>query len=270
MTARVFPSKTKSPFHHEFLQACCMDQVHSFVDEKSVVLKASIFPREKKFYEKLQTKREWLSTQLFPPYFGAEIHNFGSGEKEYIKMANLLNGYQRPFVLDLKIGTHKYDPEIDPAKIEYRTHVKIFTTTLELGLRFCGMKRVIGGQLISYDKHMSRNEVKTSAQLFEYIKLFFNDGTKYRKEMLPFYINQIDKLLSLLETMNYKFFGSSVLLVYDADATPESQKYDLRFIDFAKSYSLDEEKCEMEDGIVYGLKHLKTIFENLNKELKEE
>jgi 1D-myo-inositol-tetrakisphosphate 5-kinase/inositol-polyphosphate multikinase len=55
-------------------------------------------------------------------------------------LENLLHGFTRPCILDLKMGSLLYDNEATDEKRKRMIHQSISTTSSSLGLRICGMK----------------------------------------------------------------------------------------------------------------------------------
>lgn len=63
-------------------------------------------------------------------------HNF----LEYIILENLTGKYSCPCVLDLKIGTRSHNDVMSPQKKQEHLDRSASTTSLKLGIRFCGMQ----------------------------------------------------------------------------------------------------------------------------------
>ena len=59
---------------------------------------------------------------------------------EYIILENLAGKYKCPCVLDLKVGTRSYNDVMSPQKIQEHLDRSASTTSLKLGIRFCGMQ----------------------------------------------------------------------------------------------------------------------------------
>ncbi|GAB1225093.1 hypothetical protein ENUP19_0241G0028 [Entamoeba nuttalli] len=233
------------------------------------LLKPCLSHRERDFYLHIKDDKEWTGTGIIPKFYGVELHEFGFGELEFIRMENLMYQYKRPFVLDLKIGTQTWDPETASSKMKKRLVVDSTSTTTSLGVRFSGMERNVGEEKpILYSRYLCTHEVNTRDSLKEYIKLFFNDGKKYRKELVPYFISQLDKMIEVMKKREYKMFSSSVLFVYDSTTTLEDKKYNCKMIDFAHNWILTEEECTVEDGFLFGLNNLKSILEDIEIEFK--
>lgn len=77
---------------------------------------------------------------------------------EYIVLEDLTQGYRRPCVLDIKMGTRQHGVSASPEKATRHTAKCKSTTSYELGLRLCGMQiyRVSDGQYMLKDKHWGR------------------------------------------------------------------------------------------------------------------
>lgn len=59
---------------------------------------------------------------------------------EYIVLEDLTQGYKRPSVLDIKMGTRQHGMHALPEKRTSQMEKCKATTSYELGLRFCGMQ----------------------------------------------------------------------------------------------------------------------------------
>ncbi|KAJ1670289.1 hypothetical protein EV182_008305, partial [Spiromyces aspiralis] len=59
---------------------------------------------------------------------------------EYICIQNLLNGFAKPCVMDIKLGTRLYDDTASPEKRARMIKKSQETTTWSLGLYICGIK----------------------------------------------------------------------------------------------------------------------------------
>ncbi|ELP94832.1 hypothetical protein EIN_247460 [Entamoeba invadens IP1] len=260
-------NKTVSPNHKEFLQAGGRNDAHLLIPSGDCLLKATFASREHSFYKRLHNYNEWVSSKITPEFYGFENHDLGHGMQEYIRMKNVTFNYKRPFVLDLKVGIHSWHPEIPSYKLQKRLKTDETSTTNLLGVRFCGCKRVVGDQTLSYNRHLSLNEITTRDALKRYIKLFLFDGVKYRVAALPYFVSRLDKIIELMRMDKFRIFGASTLFVYDADAKDEEKKFDLRFIDFAHTWCLDKEECKMEDGVIFGMENLKCMLNEISVEI---
>jgi len=56
----------------------------------------------------------------------------------YLKLENMVSGYRRPCVVDIKMGKKTYDPEASPAKIA--KEMTKFPHVEKFGFTFTGMQ----------------------------------------------------------------------------------------------------------------------------------
>lgn len=78
--------------------------------------------------------------------------------QDYLVLGNLTRGFRRPCVLDIKMGTRQHGEDAPPAKAMSHAAKCAATTSLELGLRLCGMQ-IYDTDLDEYllwDKHWGR------------------------------------------------------------------------------------------------------------------
>lgn len=78
--------------------------------------------------------------------------------QDYLVLGDLTRGFRRPCVLDIKMGTRQHGADATPAKAASHSAKCAATTSLELGLRLCGMQ-IYDTELDEYllwDKHWGR------------------------------------------------------------------------------------------------------------------
>lgn len=255
--------------HQPFLQAGGHGGNHQLIARGKYLLKPCLSERERDFYVKIQQNKEWIDNLIIPRFYGLEFHDIGYGELQYIKMENLMYKLNNPFVLDLKIGTQTWDPETALWKMNKRLRVDSTSTTESLGFRFSGMQRKIGAEPIFYSRYLCTEKVNTREATKDYMKLFFFNGTVYRKELIPFYIGEIKKMIKVMKKKEYKMFSTSVLFVYDGFSSIEDKKHSIRIIDFAHTWNMKEERCEVDDGFLFGLQSLKKMLREIYNELNQ-
>ncbi|ETV92845.1 hypothetical protein, variant [Aphanomyces invadans] len=77
---------------------------------------------------------------------------------EYIVLGDLTQGYMRPCVLDIKMGTRQHGADAPPEKARSHALKCATTTSATLGFRLCGMQiyNQAEGRYVLRDKHWGR------------------------------------------------------------------------------------------------------------------
>ena len=189
-----------------------------------------------------------------------------SDVKQFMLLQDLSYGKEKACIMDLKMGTRQYGVGASEEKKLKHTVKSEKTTSKSMGLRMCGMqfydtqKAVF--QFIS--KYICRDY--KPAELKQSILSFFNN--RDRPDLIPMFLTRLQKLREVISAATeYRFFGCSLLLIYDASA-PESE-VELRMIDFANTCEtsalpVDEAgpKNTPDQGYLMGLDNLIDILTN--------
>ncbi len=59
---------------------------------------------------------------------------------EFMLLENITWRFEYPCILDLKMGTRQYGDDATPAKIQSQSVKAAKTTSVQLGVRICGMR----------------------------------------------------------------------------------------------------------------------------------
>ncbi|EPB92936.1 hypothetical protein HMPREF1544_00010 [Mucor circinelloides 1006PhL] len=160
---------------------------------------------------------------------------------------NLLHGFTRPCILDLKMGSLLYDNEATDEKRKRMIRQSISTTSSSLGLRICGMKVVydpIHKRYATYEKvyGKSRTADNTVEAILAYLfptssygtqteeyRTYIDDNTststarekiptKYSRWVIECFIDTLQEIReSLIDHPNLRLIGSSILFMYEGD-----------------------------------------------------
>ncbi|CDH51754.1 arginine metabolism regulation protein iii [Lichtheimia corymbifera JMRC:FSU:9682] len=117
------------------------------------------------------------------------IDSQGRSLDENLCLENVLHGFTRPCVLDLKLGTRLYDDDATPEKREKMQKNAKGTTSEELGIRISGMKvyNTIDRAWAIYDKQFGRS--RTADTILDGLLSFFFPTSSYAKANDPVIVN---------------------------------------------------------------------------------
>ena len=169
---------------------------------------------EKMFYEDAQ-KGKW-PTHLLPNYNGPT--NDGTA----IRIENLTYGYKRPCVMDLKMGVSTVTEHSASILKRLRmTALDIFTHSKSAGCRLEGlsMYRTLENRRIKGTKAQSHSlSALVNVTLQDVLTFFLTDESGVRTDIALRFQQALEGILEQFEkNTQYKFIGSSILLVYDND-----------------------------------------------------
>ncbi|CAG8460856.1 19133_t:CDS:2 [Cetraspora pellucida] len=176
--------------------------------------------------------------------------------QQFIILQDLTGGLKYPCVLDLKMGTRQYGIDAKPKKRENQMKKCAKTTSKTLG-----------------DKYYGRS--LNNETFFSSLVDFINNGKHVLVHHIPVILRKLRRLAKIIRKLsNYRFYGSSLLLIYDGDEN-NPRDIDVKIIDFAhcttgKDYLPEEflnpphEGCDK--GYLLGLKNLCQSFERIYKE----
>ncbi|KAJ2084226.1 inositol polyphosphate kinase kcs1 [Coemansia sp. RSA 988] len=141
---------------------------------------------------------------------------------QFILMADLTASMRRPCILDLKMGTRQHGVDAPAKKVISQTVKCAATTSKELGVRMCGLQvyKADRNRYLFQDKYYGRSLNKFTFQrtLLEFI----DNGENVMVFMIPALLAKLRNLYRTVEQMHgFRFFGSSLLLVYDGYAALE-------------------------------------------------
>lgn len=106
---------------------------------------------------------------------------------------------------------------------------------------------------------------------------FLHDGTRFRMELLEPIQHQLQALLLVIRSQSsYRFYSSSLLIIYDGQETPQTPhgtnviKVDVRMIDFAHttykgSWNEHTTYDGPDPGYIFGLENLIQILQGIHK-----
>ncbi|KAG0603849.1 hypothetical protein M758_10G125300 [Ceratodon purpureus] len=185
--------------------------------------------------------------KFFPKFFGTteiEAPN-GSGtvggEVRHAIMEDLTHGFQRPNIIDVKMGARTWYLEAGPKYVEKCKLKDKETTSEALGFRVSGMqvyepkKEEVWKASRSWCKFMKPEEVPEALKRFvssnpsaekgydgAFVKAVYGEALKELQDLKAWFEVQT----------SYHFFSASVLLIYEGEPTIP-QAISVRLVDFA-------------------------------------
>ncbi|CDO94030.1 unnamed protein product [Kluyveromyces dobzhanskii CBS 2104] len=202
---------------------------------------------------------------------GAFLHenktaNAQSDGKTYLVLENLLYGYVRPNVLDIKLGRVLWDHTADEEKKKRLNDVSKSSTSGSLGFRICGMNISANRatfdldakyQVPQDDSHIFINKYYgrelSGSNVIDAFDLFFGDdklSAQNRQELIDMFLKRLQLFYNTLLNEEVRMVSSSLLFIYECDATRWanlSQNQEL--IHPHISYDSDSDEASSEDNL---------------------
>lgn len=148
------------------------------------------------------------------------------GACEYLVLENLTYGYNKPCVLDLKIGTRMYGDFATQEKIKSQQVKAKETTSGKLGLRVCGFQRYsqTEKEFQKVDKYAGRRaDEEKFRQLLE---TFFTIKGRVQTSVIRTLVNQCKKLRKIIAELDgFRFYSSSLLILYEGGHHSKRAKF---------------------------------------------
>jgi 1D-myo-inositol-tetrakisphosphate 5-kinase/inositol-polyphosphate multikinase len=159
-------------------------------------------------------------------------------------LSNITAGFQKPCVLDIKMGQNTYEPDATLEKKE--SQQQKYPEQQIFGFRVIGMKVYDPSNtgsdqngFLAFDKDFGR-QLKSAEDiqnaLSTYFKLRIDGDSECSVAMIQHIIRHLERLRKVLAELNYGmgFIASSILIVYEGDeALCAPEKCTVKMIDFA-------------------------------------
>ncbi|KAJ2359259.1 hypothetical protein GGF43_000281 [Coemansia sp. RSA 2618] len=174
--------------------------------------------REQQFYEGANQSTDFKT--FMPQYYGtlerAEPGSDPADVKEFICLENLVHGFEKPCVMDFKIGSQLYDIDATPEKRERMEQKAERTTSKRLGFVVTGMK-VFGRPSAERDWCRGLTEETIVAAISQYFSAAEEHvSARYRDYLIWQFVVEVTELLEVVQQAECRMYSSSVLFVYDA------------------------------------------------------
>lgn len=167
--------------------------------------------------------------------------NLGSSQvqsekgKQYLVLENLLHGFSKPNVLDIKLGKVLYDSKASLEKKERLKRVSETTTSGSLSFRICGMKIQKNPAIIKrlspeyYEEEAGTDYVfinklygrsRTNQNVLDALELYFNNAhlSDARKHQLKkTFLKRLQLFYNTLLEEEVQMISSSLLFIFEGD-----------------------------------------------------
>lgn len=220
--------------------------------------------REVTFYQTISTSTTETDSKfkaLTAKFFGTDSVKLSNGDhSEYLVLENLTQGFSKPCVMDVKIGSITYGPDASEAK-KGKEAQSYAGTKLPFGFSVLGIisnsnkgfKRLTE----AFGRSLSEDNIDDVLDNF----LDIEDGLA--KIVARCFLEKLDEFLEFFsQQTTYHVYASSLLFVYDYDAL-ESENCNLRdlvrlkLIDFAHVFPANG---ELDQNFLFGLRNLSDLF----------
>ena len=181
----------------------------------------------------------------------------------YLRLGNIARGYDKPCVIDLKIGMRTWDAAHDAAYAEKRAKSEAGTTHETLGFKICGAQMY---NAKGETRRLSRDECKAIRMSEKLTREALDDFVRDPITGEPnswFWPALLKKLRSEpLRELAYRLVGTSLLVVYesgklapsaiDGEVCASEAKLEARYIDFChavRKLNNDDVDENFEEGL---------------------
>ncbi|XP_032698697.1 inositol polyphosphate multikinase isoform X3 [Lontra canadensis] len=141
----------------------------------------------------------------------------------YLKLEDVTHKFNKPCIMDVKIGRKSYDPFASSEKIKQQ--VSKYPLMEEIGFLVLGMRvyHVHSDSYETQNQHYGRSLTKET--LKDGVSRFFHNGFCLRKDAVAASIQKIENILQWFENQKQlNFYASSLLFVYEGSSRPTTTK----------------------------------------------
>ena len=193
-------------------------------------------------------------------------------ESSYAVLQDLTKGFKHRNIMDIKIGLQTFEPNAPKTKIQAEKNK--YPLQESLGFRISGAKMFCHEEGIykHWDKYFGRS-LSSEDKLKEAFNLFFQrrfDGpfgfeNQVCSDIVDSTLYQLEQIILpwMEKQRKYKFYSSSVLIIFDKDISKQKPaKVKVSMIDFA--HVTINENSDLDSNYITGLKNLISILRCVN------
>jgi len=224
----------------------------AFEKGENGTIKKKVSKNEREFYVETWKNNENLHP-LTPKFLGVS--------EDRVIMEDLLNGYNKPSIMDIKMRISSVGEDASEEKRQKMQQKDQSTTTVSLGMRITALKvwNVKTKEYNAYDKSWGKKVVEKT--MLDSLKVYFDNGEKMQMDLIDLFLEKLGIVLKHFENQRkFRFYSSSVLFVYDSQPN-EKPKIDLKMIDFAHVSQIKD--GGLDDGYIFGIKNLMKYLNEL-------
>ena len=218
-----------------------------------------------------------------PRFFGIESVGFTNGvhvTEQFLVLEDITDGFSHPNIIDVKIGSQTWGPDASEGKIAQEKS-KYLGTKIPFGFSILGMlvhafdqpnnnnnsQKNPTSVVKKYDKSFGKELKQDQTQ--QVAEIYFNHDQKPPVELIEIAVEKISAILKVFEDQRkYKFYASSLLMAYDAQAVKKfkaklisfedlKMAVNVRVIDFAHVF---EANGERDENFITGLTNFLDLF----------
>ncbi|CAF1079926.1 unnamed protein product [Adineta steineri] len=211
-------------------------------------------PREHQFYDNIFSDKISGEIVKLRPFLPKLLGTYQFDGMTYLILENIIQSYEYPCAIDIKLGRVTYDCEATPEKIERQ--IAKFEPAAEIGFQLLGWKtyRQLDNSYIYHDKKCARSLTKDDLL---YGMAHFFGAPEY--DHRPIVRAVLERLVALEQIMakqyEFVFIASSLLIVYDGkNRENDNIKVDVRLVDFAHVFP-SSSNTEPDENFLFGLRH---------------
>jgi len=220
--------------------------------------------REIAFYQTISSSTvatDIKMATLTAKFFGTESVKMTNGEScEYLVLENLTQGFAKPCVMDVKLGSVTYGPDASEEK-KVKEAQSYPGTKIPFGFSVLGIISHSHKGFQRLTKAFGRS--LDEKNMDDVLDNFLSVDREFGKILARCFLEKLDEFLEFFSHQtSYHVYASSLLFVYDYEAL-DSENYNLKnpvrlkLIDFAHVFPGNE---ELDHNFLFGLKNLSELF----------